>query len=791
MRTGFAIMAVRFTNLARLAFAAALAAGLLIGLAASTACAQDPFAAPMPPAAGAPAAGAAADGAADPFGAAGAKPPPPAAKPGEEPGITQPEPLVILQLRESNPTTPEQLVRAARAVFQFGRPDEAKQYLAKLLAGMPAEDDLAALPGQFGSTVLLRFAREPALQPEGKQVADLVFAAAEKMVRDPGRINAYIAQLSDPSVPVRSSALSRLELSGTHAVTPMLRVLADAGREKEHPFIRSALAEMAAATERPLLGALDIPSDYVKAQVILVLARMGSTTAIPRLVGPSLNASASPEVRAAASAALTKLVGQTPDRYEGSVVLRKEIARLLRGNMPFRPDHNNQVEMWTWDETNRELVSRQLPAPDAALMLAARLADDLHVLQANNQALRARLLLNLELAKVVNGLDQPLPTGQGSAAAMAAAAGAPVVNQVLGDALKLSRIPAAIAAAEVLGQLGDASVLTSAGSQESPLALAMLHPDRRVRFTAALTALKLKPSEAFPGASHILENLGYAVATSGVDRVLVAHPRGQDAQTLIGYMNELGYDGSAAYVGRALAYQAMANPDCQFILISDAIDTPPVKELVQWLRRDYRTARMPVGVMARGENLESLREALKDDPFTTVFPAIYSSATAAIEVDRLLLIAGRNRIDRDERLDHAAAALTALAVLAQSPSSYMLHDLLRQEPAVINALDNPALTLPAARVLALLGTPKSQTALVDFASRHARPLADRQAVAAAFAAAVQSRGLNLTQQQILLQYDRYNDSATLDPATQQLLGSILDALEAPTAMKENALSKNN
>jgi hypothetical protein len=36
----------------------------------------------------------------------------------------------------------------------------------------------------------------------------------------------------------------------------------------------------------------------------------------------------------------------------------------------------------------------------------------------------------------------------------------------------------------------------------------------------------------------------------------------------------------------------------------------------------------------------------------------------------------------------------------------------------------------------------------------------------------------LTTAQILLQYDRYNQSETLDKPTQELLGSILDHLEA-------------
>src|SRR5262245_26653079 len=75
---------------------------------------EDPFAAPPKPAAGAP-------------GAAATKAP-------VADESAKPEPLAIQLLRASNPTKPQDLLRAAQSALQFGRPDESKRYLAKLLA---------------------------------------------------------------------------------------------------------------------------------------------------------------------------------------------------------------------------------------------------------------------------------------------------------------------------------------------------------------------------------------------------------------------------------------------------------------------------------------------------------------------------------------------------------------------------------------------------------------------------------------------------------------------------------
>ncbi len=754
-----------------------VAAAASLALLCAFAPAQDPFAPPMPKA-GAPAEGAAPPDA-DPFGApaprAGAPVAPAAGAPID---TTKPEPLPIQILRDANLTAPAELIRAAQAMLQFGRPDESKRYLARLLAAKPADEALAPLVTAFGD-FLFEVARAKDAQPEGQQVADMIFAAAQRVAQNLDRINALIPQLSAEVLTDRQDALGQLSRGGPTIVTPLLRVLADAAREKEHPYLRAALAHLAVDTEGPLLGALEAPNDYLRAQVIAVLGRMGSRRAMVHLVRPAIDPASPEAVRAAASAALVRIIGAVPDRYEAEKYLYQETHRLLQGELPYRPDAEDRVELWSWDEGQRAVVARKLPKHDAALLLAARVASDLYGLKAgDNAAQRLMLLTNLELAKVLEGLDRPLPIEVGSAGAAAMAAGPRIVNQVLADALEQQRIAAAVAAAEVLEKIGDAAVLSTANGP-SPLADAMRHPDRRVRLAAALAAVKLAPAASFPGASRVSQTLGWFAATGGSDLVLVGHPRGEDAQSLVGFMMGLGRDGQAAYVGRALVDVAVTNPDVEFVLISDAIDLPPVQELVQWLRRDYRTAHIPVGVMSRGELLDRTRFAFADDLYTTVFPRLHSLDVAAMQVARLDKIAGRHRVSRDERTSQARAALAALATLARSPSNFARHELLRQEPALVRALSNPSLTVGAGEVLALFGSPTAQSALIDFASQNTRPLAERRAAAAAFAAAVKARGLLLTQGQIAAQYARYNASETLDAETQAVLGSILDAVEAP------------
>jgi hypothetical protein len=441
-------------------------------------------------------------------------------------------------------------------------------------------------------------------------------------------------------------------------------------------------------------------------------------------------------------------------------------------------DLEDVVEIWKWDAAQKGPAPLILPKSDANLLLATRLAEDLYAIAPKDQYLRLRVMTRLELDKILGGLANPLSRGAGSAFELATQAGEDQMNDLLGEAVKQNRLAAAIAACEVLGEIGHARLLQAPAGQESSLAQLLMHPDHRLRFAAAMAIVKLNPTVSFPGSSHLTDTLAYYASSSGSRRVLIGHPRADEGQTLVGFMNEFDYQAEAAYHGKGLLQFAVASPDYDFILISDAIDAPVITELVQSLRRDFRTARLPIGVMALGERLEKMKDAFQDDSLTTVFPRIHDSETAAFEVSRLVALAGRNLMTADERVDQATSALDALAFLANRPEPQPNYDLIRHETSVIKALTAPGLSAEAAKVLGLLATPKCQTALVDFISQHGRPIEDRRAAAAAFGEAVARRGIMLTKSQVQLQYDRYNGSETLNKETQAVLGHVLDTLES-------------
>jgi CheY-like chemotaxis protein len=531
----------------------------------------------------------------------------------------------------------------------------------------------------------------------------------------------------------------------------------------------------------PLLGALEAPDEALRFQVLQTLGRLGTSRAIPFLIGPALDPSAPEAAHRAAAETLAQIVGSAPSRTEAISYLVRRVREYLQGALAGPLDYQDNTVFWHWDAASKTSLPQTYTASEASRMMAARLSRDLIKLAPEDRDVRRLFLLaNLTQAKIEAGLDQPLPRGEGTLAARAAQLGVEAVEDALAYAMQNDYPTAAIAAAELLGDLGDASLVRSDDGQPRPLVQALRHSDRRLRLAAADSIMKLDPRSPYPGSSYLPETLSFFIRTLGSRRVLIAQPRAEKAQTLVGLLNQIGYSADAAGTGKETFQLAVKNPDYEFLLISDAVDSLNANETIQMFRKDPVTARMPIGLMARQENQRHAEASAELGPLLIAFPRPHDVRSMSFQVSRIADLAGHTRVGYDARLDQAERALQHLTRLAENQQERAFYDMFRVRQAIQAALATPGLSTGAARIMGLLGCPESQRNLVTLASQHARPLAERQAAAEAFTQAVQRRGLLLTRDEISLQYDRYNRSEALDVGTQQVLGAVLDAIEQPS-----------
>jgi hypothetical protein len=337
-----------------------------------------------------------------------------------------------------------------------------------------------------------------------------------------------------------------------------------------------------------------------------------------------------------------------------------------------------------------------------------------------------------------------------------------------------------MAAARWLGLLAAAApaeqLLVAPGGRPTTLVRAATHADPTIRFAAVAAILGLEPQQPFPGSSGVADSLAWFATGEGVDRALVVDSRLGRGRDVAGMLIEMNLRADATDdVLDALA-RAATQADVQMVLVDRVLLEPGRGSLLARLRADHRTARTPVVVLADPQDFERLRSRYYADPYTLVFvrPATPEHLQAQFAANpspgAVPQVAG------PERLRRAQTALASMKHLLDARNT--VFNLRPYEQNLLRAAASPRLGKDAVAVLGYFGSAAAQRALADTASATARPLDLRQAAASAFCESVIRFGTLLTTGEIARQYERYNASETLDRPTQELLGAILDAIEA-------------
>jgi HEAT repeat protein len=733
------------------------------------------------PAADAPAGGDDPFGSADEPAADAAADAKPAAKPvaaGDAPPADAapaiPDDPAVLAVLESKPQTPFDLLRATQILTDLGHPRLALPFVKQLTGQKLDAEQQAALFKKFPSATLMRLARNAELAKEIGPFLDGLYQSADAMRRNPARLAEWIKHLSDPSEAVRAQATQALLLAGDSAVAPLVAVMADPAREKEHRLAKRVLVQLGNEGVPALLGTLESPNDLIKTQVVEVLGAIQAEKAVAALMAPLVSPQSSLALRAMTGAAIQRISGRVPNNVEAMQLLEHAARRRLAESQLVNP--SDIVEFWQWDAAKNESVPVNYDARGAKLAEALRLAADLRTLDGEDPGRRRLYLITLlQAAKLGVGLDKPLPTEAGTPYAVAASFGPHAIEDALGGAMAEGYIPAAIAAAQILGDIGQAEMLAHAGAAPSILARAASHSDRRLRFAATEAIMKLDPKTPFAGSSGVTQSLGYFAGSYGVPRILIAHPLSAEGGKLAGLAAALGYEADVAVTGRQAFELATSSPDYELAFIHAVINRPAADELLAQLRRDRRTRYLPVGFISPLNDLERVQSFARRSGDVQAFLQPQNDAEMKIFVGDVLARAGQSHVPVEQRRLQALAAIGWLVKLAQQHTG--VFDVAQLEAQIIPLLYVPEMSGRAIELLADIGNQRSQQALVQLANTSVQPLATRQAAVTALAQNIRKYGTLLTSGEIYAQYDLYNLNAGRNRDTHVVLSALLDVIE--------------
>jgi hypothetical protein len=716
---------------------------------------QVPEAAPaqpaaVPPAAPAAAAAAPAEAAApvDPFG--GARPQ---------------ESAAVRAALEWPRTNPLHAFRAVVVLVDLRRPELARPILEELHARGLDDATLAAIIEEFGSHRMLQISRIETLAPVGREFADRSMGAAAAVATNPQRLAMLVAELADPAPEVRLAAGVDLAATGPAGAKAALEAIGRETDPQRRGMMLGAVARLRPLVDGPLLAMLETNDPALRRDVAGALAQMYVPQAVPLLV-------------AADAAGAERMVLAALDDYR-------------QGRPPFAADAENQIILWHWNDAAKSLVSVRYPADEARVIWMSRLAVKLAELRPDLRPYRQQAVL---LVGEASGL-MTLP-GLGASAVQPAIApvlvrwealDTPLVSAVLADALAANYTRAAVGAIDELGRRGDRAVLATADAQPSPLAAALAHGSRRVRFAALRAIVALDPPSAFPGSSRLAETLAYFARGAGRRDGIVAMPTLESAADVAGKLSAADVHGEATYFGSDVAKLAEQLSDLEMVLVDMDIQRPHVRQVLYELRITPASSSVPVALLAADGRLDAAHRLADEHERMIAVPRPHSNEAVAKIAGRLWELSQRDAATPEELAMQAVEAVTWTAqLLARGRTFYALR---REGPAIETALYQPASSAAAVAALARFGTPSSQRSLTNFASHRTLPIKARRQAAAAFAASVAANGVLLTKDEIVSQYAIYNASATADADTQQVLGALLDAIESRRTPPVTADSK--
>jgi CheY-like chemotaxis protein len=666
------------------------------------------------------------------------------------PGDSAAGEAAALPVFESNPTVraalemprkePGDYFQAIGWLIDLGRPELARPILDELARLQMTDAQRAELVTEFGSQRMLQLAKSAELAPAGAAFADACMAAAAAIANDPRRIAQLVTQLTDPSAEVREIARNDLSAVGQTGVIATLEALARERDPRRRAALAAAAAQMRPLVDGPLLAMLSTNDPSLRVEVDGLLRQLRIVQAIPLLPTTSLTS---------AERALTTA-----------------LTRYAAGMPPFAVNESNQVELWHWDDAAKRLHSARYQADEARVIWSSRLARMLVQLRPENRAYqRQAWVLGLEAAGLINttrGMLEGVDTD--------------FLNGLLAGALAVNYPHAAVAAADELGRRKDSSVLYTSNGQRSPLAAALAHSNRNLQFTALRAIMAIDPTSPYPGSSRLPEALEWFANAAGQGRAVVAMPTDLDATDLAGMLAAHGLEADATNRGRDAIDLAHEAADIEMIFVDVDILVPDVRQVLYELRTEPATAQIPIAILAADGRLQAATRVASDHDRAIATPRPHSPEVLARIVDQLNNMAGRSTVSASDRVDQAAQAMSWLSQLLSSDRAF--YDLHRTEPAIELALYRPATATTAITALAKLRTSDSQRTLVNLASQSTLPGSVRRDAAQAFRTSIQASGVLLTTAEILAQYDRYNASADADAETQEILGSVIDAIES-------------
>lgn len=677
------------------------------------------------------------------------------------------------------PETAPELFEAVVLMVDLARPKLARAYLDKFLELNPGAETLLSLREKYGPAEFLKLSNIKELEPVGGELLAKVNKLMMDRAGDPVRIAKLVDDLQGKPEE-RLLATNELKSSGQIVVVPLINILRKDTDPKRQRDILYILTQIGSIAEPPLVAALEMPGDDLRAGLISVLGFVGSRQTINHLWYHA-NSTDSPDgVRTAAHDAIAKIAKMEAGRLAASPTehVAKELHRLAllhyRGKYDWSVDREGKVSLWLWKREAETVALVKIPPVVASNVVGSRFARQALSLSPESRDVQVLFLsMALTAEGMLAGWDKPLPTGPGTAHDLALIAGEDVVADVLTEALKSARIPNAVAALRVLGQIGTLRLIRSTEAERSPVLSALNYPDTRVQFAAAGTIMQLDPQSKFPGADRAISILARALTGRGKPVALVVDPNSTRASKVAGLLSELGYAPEVKSTGREGFAFAAENADVEIAFVHPNTIRWELSETIANFRADSRTASIPIIMQGPMESAGRMRRHIENNPLVTYIVSTTTAAGLQSQLSPYLSSLAAPPLNEQQRAEQAAVASYWLAHIAEGQRT-KIYDLNLAGDALLIASENAGLAENCLLALGALATRESQLKMADILVEDGASIKMRITAATQLAYHIQRHGLVVNEKQIAKIHVLWDQPG--DPVLHTAIGSIIGSL---------------
>ncbi len=561
-------------------------------------------------------------------------------------------------------------LKSALDDYAAGRPEEALTKLQAYVASNPEQSEVYNVVRDVEQLLLLN-----AMAKGGEHERLIKYLLRhsqpprEDTARDEDAIRAAVGKaVESTDFAERHAAALSLRAAGARAVPYLVPHLAS---EDSAIVTNAILALRQVYTDGtlPLVEALESDNPRVRAYVASVLGHIADDRARPAL--QRALGDADENVRAKAQGALVGLGGAKGSAADAYVELGRRYYSEEPGTVRAFAD---TMDIWRWDDG--ALVRYEVPAWLYGAQMAEEAAADALALDATHRgaaSLLTRAILRQRAeADGLAARGEEAPESLASATTLAKSLGFQAASDALADSLATGDWDVAVGAADLVAATYGRESLAG-----HPIGSALDSAEQRVRFAAAIAALKMSPPAGFPNSDKVAAIAAQAAASGAIRQVLVLDDVAETRNKLVTALGAAGFVVGGESKGFVGANRAKMAPTLDVVVLRANLGeggyTVPSARLenallvIDELTRDARTKDMRIVVLLDEGSAE--RNAATKEFFSSKYGeqiAAYVEtplveATVASEVEAA---AEKGDLGPDRERANATAEAAALAFAA-------------------------------------------------------------------------------------------------------------------------------